>query len=48
VTAEPAPYGEIESPARRDAADRILAPRLATLCRIAMGVTMAYMLVIMI
>src|ERR1700722_20208186 len=39
----PAPYGENESPGRHDVPDRILAPRLATACRIAMGVTMAYM-----
>ncbi|HEY1920559.1 MAG TPA: DUF5134 domain-containing protein [Streptosporangiaceae bacterium] len=44
----PAPYGENESPGHHDVPDRILAPRLATVCRIAMGVTMAYMLVIMI
>jgi Domain of unknown function (DUF5134) len=48
ATIIPAPYGENESPARHDVPDRILAPRLATVCRIAMGVTMAYMLVIMI
>ena len=48
ATIIPAPYGENESPGRHDVPDRILAPRLATACRIAMGVTMAYMLVIMI
>jgi Domain of unknown function (DUF5134) len=52
VQAWPRPYGKKESPASHDAPNRIratvLTPRAATVCRIAMGITMAYMLVIMI
>jgi hypothetical protein len=56
ATAGPEPYGKITVETRqeipRDGMPRLRAvvttPRLATICRIAMGVTMAYMLVIMI
>jgi hypothetical protein len=56
AAAGPEPYGKITVETRqeipRDGMPRLRAvvttPRLATICRIAMGVTMAYMLVIMI